>query len=155
MFLEIRLRSLSTCANDQQLETGDLFLAASFCQLLFAFCCPYAQSISPSLLHDCLNLHFQQIHWHLAGLWVKHSLKLACMLSLFGGDKKESGRGAWGELCMWNCTVKLAPTVRLQASNISLGFVLEAEFFTMGNRLISLTPLAFNPSTSPAEEAKG
>lgn len=62
MFLRISPCSPSTRANDQQLETGDLFLATSFCQLLFAFCCPSAQSISPPLLHDCLNLHFQQIH---------------------------------------------------------------------------------------------
>lgn len=62
IFLEIYLSWLSTCANDQQLEMGDMFLATSFCQLLFAFCCPYAQSISPPLLHNCLNLHFQQIH---------------------------------------------------------------------------------------------
>lgn len=54
--------STGICANAQQLETGDLFPAPSPCQLLFAFCCPPAQSISPPLLHDCLDLHFQQIH---------------------------------------------------------------------------------------------
>lgn len=46
------------CANDQQLETGDLSPVPSPCQLLFAFCCPPAQSISPPLLHDLSQFAF-------------------------------------------------------------------------------------------------